>query len=91
MAGALIAAATCGHEAVVRMLLECKEHAPRADCYYGSALVEAAMYGHEAIVRLLLEQREHAPKADCQNGRSSGQGSCERSRGSGPAAARVEG
>ncbi len=65
---ALIVAAEGGHEAVVRLLLGWREHAPRADCRSGQALIEAAAYGHEAVVRLLLGWREHAPRADCRDG-----------------------
>ncbi len=53
---------------LVRLLLEQREHAPRADCSNGWALIEAAANGHMSVVRLLLEWKEHAPQADCQDG-----------------------
>lgn len=60
---ALARAARGGHETVVLLLLEYKEHAPRADSQDGLPLVDAAFFGHEALLRLLLEWREHASKS----------------------------
>ncbi len=57
-----------GYEAGVRLLLEWRWMAPRADWREGQALVSAAANGHEAVVKLLLEWKEHAPRADCQGG-----------------------
>ncbi len=66
---ALVAAARKGNESVVRLLLEWREHAPRADCLDGEALIRAAASGHFDVVRLLL-LNEHAPRADCQGGKA---------------------
>ncbi len=55
------------HVDIVQLLLEYKEHAPRADCRDGVALVAAAEGGHVDVVRLLLEWKEHAPRAVCRD------------------------
>ena len=41
---ALVNAAWSGHEAVMRLLLEWPDNAPRADCRDGMALVRAAWH-----------------------------------------------
>ena len=64
----MVAAARSGSAAVVRLLLEREEDAPRADCQSGRALVVAAANGHEEVVRLLLSWPENAPRADVQVG-----------------------
>ena len=66
---ALVLAASSGQIAIVRLLLEWSENAPKANCQDGNALVSASEGGHEAIVRLLLEHK-NAPRADCQNGKA---------------------
>ncbi len=65
---AVVAAAMNGHKPIIQMLLDQREHEPRADCRDGEALVRAAENGHKAVDRLLLEQREHAPRADSMDG-----------------------
>ncbi|TGZ78208.1 ankyrin, partial [Ascodesmis nigricans] len=51
---ALQAAASGGHEAVVRLLIELGADANAQGGAYGSALQAAAFRGHEAVVKLLF-------------------------------------
>jgi ankyrin repeat protein len=49
-------ASYCGHEAVVRLLLEKGAEVNAKGGPYGTALQAASYSGHEAVVRLLLEK-----------------------------------
>ncbi|RYO85896.1 hypothetical protein DL764_009094 [Monosporascus ibericus] len=63
-------AATNGHEAVVRLLLERGAHTEAVDEWGRTPLWRAAANGDEAVVRLLLERGVHTEAADKMWGRT---------------------
>jgi hypothetical protein len=66
-------AASYGHDALVRMVLDVRDvcaitPSPRADHDNGSALVSAANSGRVDVVTTLLTWHVNPPRADCSNG-----------------------
>ena len=56
-----------GHLSTLRLLMEWKDHPPRADCREVEALVQAAEEDKLPAVRMLLKWTDSAPKVNIRD------------------------